>query len=285
MRGPGLLLLFLSLLSAQLTVYSQQPVPFPDLFTTRGFAPTDITVAPGPLIFLLDRASRQIVLLPPNGKVVLSGGFGRSPEAMFDPVDVAVSELEVVVVDRMENKLLRYDLRLNYLGSETIQLENLTQPFYPEKIVADSWSNLYIYSSLNRYLWKRAPLGFESLPFLDLNQEPVQQHCLKELTVLANDDVTLLYPCTREIFVYNRLGRLKRRWRSELPEVRFILAYGNALVLLNETGSGELITRSTREAFTVPLDTLTIQDVALLQDQLYILTPRNIRVFRLAFAK
>ncbi len=285
MRGLGIFLLFLAFLSAELTVYPERELPFPDLFASRAFTPTDITVAPGPLLFLLDRGSRQIALLPPEGKAILSGGFGRSPEAMFDPVDVAVSELEVVVVDRMENKLLRYDLRLNYLGDETIQLEELPQPFYPEKIVADSWSNLYIYSSLNRYLWKRAPLGFESLPFLDLNQEPVQQHCLQELTVLSNDDVALLYPCTSEILVYNRLGRLKRRWRSDLPDVRFILAYQNSLVLLNETGTGEVLNRTTRETFRLPLESLSIQDVARLQDRLFVLTSQNILVFRLAFAE
>jgi hypothetical protein len=285
MRGLASFFLFLSLLSAELTVYQEQEIPFPDLFIARGFTPTDITVAPGPLLFLLDRASRQISLIPPGGKPVISGGFGRSPEAMFDPVDVAVSELEVVVVDRMENKLLRYDLRLNYLGSETIQLEDLPQPFYPEKVVADSWSNLYIYSSLNRYLWKRAPLGFESLPFLDLNQEPVQQHCLQELTVLTNDDVALLYPCTKEILVYNRLGRLKRRWHSELTGVRFILAYQNDLILLDKNGTGESLSRSLRETFQLPVDAISIQDAALLKDRLFVLTSRNILVFRLAFAE
>jgi len=184
----------------------------------------------------------------------------------------------------MENKLLRYDLRLNYLGSEPIQLEDLTQPFYPEKVAADSWSNLYIYSSLNRYLWKRAPLGFESLPFLDLNQEPVQQHCLQELTVLANDDVILLYPCTKEILVYNRLGRLKRRWRTELTDGRFILAYENDLILLDKNGRGEHLTRNFQETFQLPVEALSIQDAALLKDRLFVLTSRNILIFRLAFA-
>jgi len=143
------------------------------------FTPQLIAVSSTDKIYLLDKQSRQLAVLNAANEIEYTGGFGSGRDSFFDPVDLAVNKLEVIVCDRSEQRWLRYDLQLNYFSETAIKAID-TPEIYPEILVADPWGAVLIYSR-STDLVMRSPNSFSSpQPFIDLNNQINPLLCVQD---------------------------------------------------------------------------------------------------------
>ncbi len=103
-------------LAGCLAAQSVQVYQFPSEFQAQEFSPDIITTGPGEWFFYLDSKSRRLAARSPAGNFLFAGGFGNDYDAFFDPVGLTVSNLDLLVCDRSEKRILRYDYKLNYTG-------------------------------------------------------------------------------------------------------------------------------------------------------------------------
>ena len=125
---------------------SVQVYQFPSEFQIQEFSPDMITAGPGDWLFYLDNKARRLAVRSPAGKFLFAGGFGNDYDAFFDPVGLTVSNLDLLVCDRSEKRILRYDYKLNYTGSISLDPYQDGSGVYIDNISTDPWGCL-LYTS------------------------------------------------------------------------------------------------------------------------------------------
>jgi hypothetical protein len=93
-------------------------------------------------IYIIDRGKHQLLKFSPNGQPMQQiGGFGSGTEQFDDPRDVdAHTTLSVFVADYNNNRVMRYDRRLNFIGSLTSQWP---EPFDFDRVLSIAVSSQY----------------------------------------------------------------------------------------------------------------------------------------------
>lgn len=258
----------------QLTIAIRGVKSFPEAFQDHAFTPAQLAVGAAGALYFLDPESHQLALVTATRETRFTGGFGHHQEDLFTPVAVLVSDLEVWVCDRLENRLVRFDQHLNYIGATHLQMEKSAPPLQPQLAAVDPWGHFLAYSQERQAIWKGNLEGLESLPFIDL----AGSACLTSLDVSLSGDCALLDPCQEIVRFYNRLGRLGRQQRITVPDPRFVCALEDRWVVLNEDGIGAVL--NTREArpLRVNLEDETILDLKVRNDRLYLLTNRQVLI-------
>ena len=115
--------------------------------------PTAISCAPSGAMFILDRGSSEILRYTVDGTVsARAGGFGGGEDGFDSPTDInAVSDLQVLVADYGNNRLVLYDAALN--RTEIISADgNGTGDRlfgYPRSAAVDRYGAVYIIDGEN----------------------------------------------------------------------------------------------------------------------------------------
>ena len=144
---------------------SVQVYQFPSEFQTQEFSPDMITVGLGDWLFYLDNKARRLAARSPAGNFLFAGGFGNNYDAFIDPVGITVSNLDLIVCDRSEKRILRYDYKLNYTGSISLDLYQDGSGVYIDNISTDPWGYYYLYSADDHLIRRGNASGIERLPF------------------------------------------------------------------------------------------------------------------------
>ena len=232
---------------------SVQVYQFPSEFQTQEFSPDMITVGPGDWLFYLDNKARRLAARSPAGNFLFAGGFGNDYDAFFDPVGLTVSNLDLLVCDRSEKRILRYDYKLNYTGSISLDPYQDGSGFYIDNISTDPWGYYYLYSADDHLIRRGNASGIDRLPFLDLNQQTIDEICLESMVIVPNGDIGLLFSCTGEVVIFNRLGRIKSKLMVAIPAPSKLQYVENKWVVVNAEGQGQILDHLVTSEFSIPI--------------------------------
>ena len=226
---------------------------FPSEFQAQEFYPDIITTGPGEWFFYLDSKSRMLAARSPAGNFLFAGGFGNDYDAFYDPVGLTVSNLDLFVCDRSEKRILRYDYKLNYTGSIVLDPYQDGSGVYIDKISTDPWGYYYLYSADDHLIRRGNVSGIDRLPFLDLNQQTIDKVCLESMVIAPNGDIGLLFSCTGEVVIFNRLGRIKTKLMVAIPAPSKLQYVENKWIVVNAEGQGQILDHLEKSEFSIPI--------------------------------
>ena len=236
-----------------LPAQSVQVYQFPKRFQAQEFSPDMITAGLGEWVFYLDSKSRRLASRSPSGDILFAGGFGDGFDAFFDPAGLTISNLDLLVCDRSEKKILRFDYKLNYTGSISLYPYQDGSGVYIDKISTDPWGYYYLYSADDHLIRRGNASGIDRLPFLDLNQQTIEEICLESMVIVPNGDIGLLFSCTGEVVIFNRLGRIKSKLMVAIPAPSKLQYVENKWIVVNAEGQGQILDHLETIEFSVPI--------------------------------
>lgn len=246
---------------------------FSDTLIKSGFKPSLLETGPAGWEYYLDLNTRRIALKQNTGRIIFTGGFGREMDALFDPVDHAVFDLFYFVCDRSDNRVLRFDQQLNYINQIVTKLPDSQTPLYPDMMALDPWGQIYVYSRNFHTIYKYEGQNFQ--PFLDLNRESFALNCLSEFQFDEKGNIMLLYTCKNELHLYNRVGRLIRRYILEIEEPAKLIYTRLGWIILNKNGTGQILKNNQKFSISLNINEI-IMDAAVFNQELVVLTSQNV---------
>ena len=232
---------------------SVQVYQFPSEFQTQEFSPDMITVGLGDWLFYLDNKARRLAARSPAGNFLFAGGFGNDYDAFFDPIGFSVSNLDLLVCDRSEKRILRFDYKLNYIGSISLDSYQDGSGVYIDNISTDPWGYYYLYSADDHLIRRGNVSGIDRLPFLDLNQQTIGEVCLESMVIVPNGDIGILFSCKGEVVIFNRLGRKKSKLIVNIPAPSKLQYIENKWIVINAEGQGEILDYLEKSEFSIPI--------------------------------
>jgi len=114
------------------------------------------------IIFVTDDVTDEVYQLDTLGNLIESiGGYGWDESAFDDPVDVFADPLKVLVADKNNNRIQRFDKNLNFIFQiYTRESENESERFgYPVSAVTSNLGDVFILDSENKRILKFDPFG------------------------------------------------------------------------------------------------------------------------------
>ena len=232
---------------------SGQVLKFPDEFKDKEFSPDIISSGPGGWLFYLDSKSRMLAARSPVGNFFFAGGFGNDYDSFFDPVGLTVSNLDLLVCDRSEKKILRFDYKLNFTGSISLDPHQDGSGVYIDKISTDLWGYYYLYSADDHLIRRGNASGIDPLPFLDLNQQTIGGVCLESMVIIPNGDIGILFSCKGEVVIFNRLGRLRYKLMVSISDPSKLQYVENKWIVINAEGQGQILDQIEKSEFSIPI--------------------------------
>ena len=79
-----------------------------------------------------------------NDTLLINGGFGTGNTGLFDPIDIVSSQLDLLILDRSNSRISRYDTQLNLIYSISLLING--EALFPTLMSMDSRGRNYIYS-------------------------------------------------------------------------------------------------------------------------------------------
>ena len=232
---------------------SVQVLKFPDEFKDKEFSPDIISTGLGEWLFYLDSKSRMLAARSPVGNFFFAGGFGNDYDSFFDPVGLTVSNLDLLVCDRSEKKILRFDYKLNFTGSISLDPHQDGSGVYIDKISTDLWGYYYLYSADDHLIRRGNASGIDPLPFLDLNQQTIGGVCLESMVIIPNGDIGILFSCKGEVVIFNRLGRLRYKLMVSISDPSKLQYVEDKWIVINAEGQGQILDQIEKSEFSIPI--------------------------------
>ena len=256
--------------------FSQSYLPslqinFDDLNLSSTFVPEVIASSNGQLI-LLDKQNHRLARMV-DDSLHLVGGFGSSKYSLFDPVDIIADQLDIFVLDQSTGRITRLDSRLNFIQFFDFTLD---ESRYPTVFSIDSRRNIYFYSPDEDIIYKTQSLTSKFDKFVDLNLNPSTSNCLKDISIDQKDQIGIIFNCNNELFIYNRAGRLQRKFKIKIKNPLKAFSINNKWSIINTEGQIQFFDSS---VINLEISENAIIDLYMDQNQLYVLTKTEIFIF------
>jgi len=256
--------------------FSQSYLPslqinFDDLNLSSTFVPEVIASSNGQLI-LLDKKNHRLARMV-DDSLHLVGGFGSSKYGLFDPVDIIADQLDIFVLDQSTGRITRLDSRLNFIQFFDFTLD---ESRYPTVFSIDSRRNIYFYSPDEDIIYKTQSLTSKFDKFVDLNLNPSTANCLKDISIDQKDQIGIIFNCNNELFIYNRAGRLQRKFKIKIKNPLKAFSINNKWSIINTKGQIQFYDNS---VINLEISENAIIDLYMDQNQLYVLTKTEIYIF------
>lgn len=256
--------------------FSQSYLPslqinFDELNLSSTFIPEVIASSNGQLI-LLDKQNHRLARMV-DDSLHLVGGFGSSKYGLFDPVDIIADQLDIFVLDQSTGRITRLDSRLNFIQFFDFTLD---ESRYPTVFSIDSRRNIYFYSPDEDIIYKTQSLTSKFDKFVDLNLNPSTANCLKDISIDQKDQIGIIFNCNNELFIYNRAGRLQRKFKIKIKNPLKAFSINNKWSIINTEGQIQFFDSS---VINLEISENAIIDLYMDQNQLYVLTKTEIFIF------
>lgn len=202
-----------------------------------------ISTAREDFIFVADIVTNQIFKFSDSGELISSiGGTGFGNQEFNTPVSLDASNgLDVLICDYLNNRIQRYDIKLNYIATFDFKTYNLTadkskQIYYPKSISFLTTSETFVLVDAGAYrIAKLKSFDEVSLIFglkglsLDNLIEPDKMVRGSAL------DIWVLDKGTDEIINYDNYGSYVRRIKNPTNnKIKSISYYGDKIYFLNK---------------------------------------------------
>ena len=125
LRKYGIIFIFWANVGlAQVSVSIAEYRPFPEKIELLGIEPTKVGWSIANNLLLLDVNHSELIELSSFGDVTLSGGFNQRSSSFNELIWMGLSPNGIQVVDRLENKIITLDYRLNSMGESKLNLRS-----------------------------------------------------------------------------------------------------------------------------------------------------------------
>lgn len=223
-------------------------------------------------LILLDKQNHRLARMV-DDSLHLVGGFGSSKYGLFDPVDIIADQLDIFVLDQSTGRITRLDSRLNFIQFFDFTLD---ESRYPTVFSIDSRRNIYFYSPDEDIIYKTQSLTSKFDKFVDLNLNPSTANCLKDISIDQKDQIGIIFNCNNELFIYNRAGRLQRKFKIKIKNPLKAFSINNKWSIINTEGQIQFFDSS---VINLEISENAIIDLYMDQNQLYVLTKTEIFIF------
>ncbi len=209
-----------------------------------------------------------------SDSVMVQGGFGSGAAGLFDPVDLVSHQLDVFILDGTASRISRFDRQLNFIHS--IPLRDQENPVFPTHLSLDSRGWVYTYSPETHELYRTQPNFNQLSPFIDLNTQISAEYCVADMAFGRDDALALLFDCANEVFLFNRAGKLERRYTVDISIPQFLIPFRQTWLILNENGVAQFLGE---DPFYLPMKADVIRDIISDDGFLNILTEKELVIF------
>jgi len=258
----------LSQAQAKLSVADYQA--FPPELNILNIKPSLVEWGIAGSFLLLDKIDNQLVSMGALNGLQTVGGFGRGPFSFSEPIWVGVDPHGISIIDRLENKVIQLDYRLNYMGEI-----NLEPRLYPDLAAIDQWGKILIYSSQFHSIFLLENRLLNKIPLIDLNRFSKIGFCVKQININENGEIGLL-DCDSNFHLFSRHGEYKNSFTSNIQSGKFLVPLRNSWFVFNEKGEGESIIKKIK--LKIPDVSLPVVDVKSLNRSLAVLSKDHILI-------
>lgn len=223
-------------------------------------------------LILLDKQNHRLGRMI-DDSLHLVGGFGSSKYGLFDPVDIIADQLDIFILDQSTGRITRLDSRLNFIQFFDL---NFDESRYPTVFSIDSRRNIYFYSPDEDIVYKTQSLTSKINKFVDLNLDINTSSCLNDISINQKDQIGIIFNCNNELFIYNRAGRLQRKFKINIKNPLKAITINNKWSIINTKGQIQFFDSS---VINLEISENTVIDVYMDHNQLYVLTKTEIYIF------
>jgi hypothetical protein len=276
----------------EVTLLDSFPTDAPQEF--KFFKATALDVDSEGSIYIVDRGKHQLLKFFPDGRPMRQiGGFGSGTQQFDDPRDVdAHTTLNVFVADYNNNRVMRYDRRLNFIASLTSQWE---EPFDFDRVLSIAVSSQYdlflLEDGLKRVM-KFSRFAEPKETFGGLYDTYGQLLEPTRITIEDNKQLFVADPVQKAVIVFDYLGNYLTNLTHPEFKVPYSLYWGEDKLLYIADRKASAIFIFSGELKFLGVLSLSefvddIVDVAVKYDKeskkrrLYILEPNRCRIFAL----
>lgn len=258
---------------------------------------TSFSINPSGFIYVADAATNEIHKMDLTGNEVrYIGGYGWDQSAFDDPADVFATTLNVYVSDRNNHRIQVFDKDLNFAAivqarGDAQNTNNNTSSStdgnitfgYPSCSAVSTQGDMYILDSENQRILKFNISGEYALQFGNYRSGEFALNNPKAFAISQNNDIYALDDSG--IVIFDQFGMGLGRLRTEVPFSNINITY-NRLVL---TSKDRIFTADLNDK-EVQLKEAHLQgfepgseiaDGLIFKDNLYVLTQKQIAVFRI----
>ena len=236
------------------------------------FQPDRFVKTPNGLI-LLDLNRRRVGQWV-NDTLLINGGFGTGNTGLFDPIDIVSSQLDLLILDRSNSRISRYDTQLNLIYSISLLING--EALFPTLMSLDSRGRNYIYSPDTHEIYRTGSNTDRLRRFIDLNTYPFAENCVSSMRFGQNDGIAILFDCANELHLLSRTGKLERRFKVDIEKPNIILPFIQTWLILNRNGDIQFLEEN---PFVLPLKGSVIKDALIDKDFLHVLTEDELIIF------
>jgi len=243
--------------------------PFPEDISILDLKPTKFNWSIGNRFLLLDEIKNQLMDVDPSGRLIFPTGMGeRSVYGQFIWMGVAPEGIRVV--DRLENKILHLDYRLN-----SNQMTPIEPRLYPELATISSLGIMYLYSQSYNAIFSFERSKINSVPFIDISKERLPSNCFVDMASNEEGDLALL-SCSGTIYVFSKNGKSKLSSPCELDNPKYIISLRDDWLIFNSDGI--VVSMRTGMSYSIPSSSLPISDVESMNRSIAVLAHDHILI-------
>ncbi|MBI65928.1 MAG: hypothetical protein CMG64_06520 [Candidatus Marinimicrobia bacterium] len=219
---------------------------------------------------LLDKVDHQLVSIGSLNDLQLVGGFGRRTISFSEPIWVGVSPNGILLVDRLDNKIISLDYRLIYM-SET----SLEPRIYPELAAIDKWGTVYMYSSQYHSIFSFKQGSLKKIPHIDLKRYDNIDYCLSQIIINEQGDIGVL-GCDNSVHIFSRHGEYKNSYYPVVDNAEFLVPLRNDWLVFNKIGDGQSILLNKK--LEIPEVSIPILDIKSMNRSVAVLSKDHILI-------
>ena len=219
---------------------------------------------------LLDKINHQLVSVGSLSGMQMVGGFGRKAVSFSEPIWVGVAPDGILLIDRLENKVILLDYRLTYIYDISLEPR-----LYPDLAAIDNWGTVYMYSSQYHSIFAFKQKSLIQNPYIDLKSNNNIDYCISKIEINQRGKIALL-GCDNSVHVFSRHGKYQKSYYPDLVSVDFLVALRDEWLLFNKNGDG--LSLLSNEILTLPDVSVPIKDIKSMNKSVAILSKDHILI-------
>jgi len=236
------------------------------------------------VVFVTDDITDEVYQLDTLGNMFLTiGGYGWDIDAFDDPVDIFADALKVLVTDRNNNRIQRFDKNLNFIfefktEDKDIDVERFQ---YPLSAVTSNLGDVFILDSDNTRILKFDPFGNYIQDIGGYNYGSFTLSNPKQLAISMQNNIYVIDGIN--IFIFDNYGTVLGLIEAEeqLRSIRIIFNWlttntKEKIYFSNLKSSEEKLMEAKLNGFE---DKLDIVSSLIFNKKLYVLSPTTIHIF------
>ena len=219
---------------------------------------------------LLDKMENQLVSIGSLNDLQLVGGFGRKTVSFSEPIWVGVAPNGILLIDRLDNKIISLDYRLIYMNEV-----NLEPRIYPELAAIDKWGTLYMYSSQYHSIFSFKQGSLRQIPHIDLKRYDNIDYCLSQIMINEQGDIGIL-GCDNSVHIFSRHGEYKSSYYPSIDDIEFLVPLRGDWLVFNKAGDG--ISILSNKKLEIPEVSIPILDIKSMNRSVAVLSKDHILI-------